>query len=80
MFKLPFTAITAALLSGGADSLFEEQKGNKGDKAFKKTTKKTKKKVDGTERAIFQKLNLKYQETQTEIDKKKMALIEKKYT
>jgi hypothetical protein len=73
-------AITAALLTGGATSLFEQKSPSKGDKvAFKKTAKKTQKKSDGTERDIFKKLDLKYKVPQNVLDRKKMAETEKKY-
>lgn len=73
-------AITAALLTGGATSLFEKKSPKKGDKTeFKKTSVKKTKKSDGTDRAIFQKLKLKYKEPQDVIDRRMMAEKEGKY-
>ena len=73
-------AITAALLTGGANSLFEKKSPKKGDKTeFKKTVIRSKMKSDGTERAIFQKLKLKYKEPQSILDRRMMADKEGKY-
>ena len=73
-------AITAALLTGGATSLFENKSPKKGDKAeFKKTVIKQKKKLDGTERDIFKKLDLKYKVPQDVLDRQKMRDTETKY-
>lgn len=72
-------AITAALLTGGASSLFEKKSPKKGEAAEFKRTSRRKKQSGGGDRAIFQQLKLKYKVPQDVMDRQMMRDTEKKY-